>query len=76
MNIPSGGKQPATWQDYEQGRGSPASDSRIQWAVGLERQESATSTHSHLAVPPQNGNNGHDPQLRQRRYGLLALSPA
>jgi len=63
MNVPGGGKRPATWQDYEQGQGSPSSDNHILWAGGLDQQESGTSVHSHVA-----GNNDHNSQLRQRRY--------
>ena len=64
MNIPYSGKQPATWQDYERGQGSPMSDNHILWGSELDRQESGTSTHSHSV-----GNNGNNSQLRQRRYG-------
>jgi len=64
MNVPGGGKRPATWQDYERGQVSPSSDNHVLWAGELDGQESGTSIHSHLA-----GNNGNNSQLHQRRYG-------
>lgn len=67
MTAPGAGKQPATWQDYDQGCGSPGSESHIQWAGPLDRQESGTSVHSHLAVPHETDHNGNESQVRRRR---------
>jgi hypothetical protein len=64
MNIP-GGKQPATWQDYEQGGQdrSPSGSvgSRIHWSDDNAPSPSGASSTS-------NDHDGGRPDLHRRRY--------
>ncbi|KAF2430353.1 hypothetical protein EJ08DRAFT_240750 [Tothia fuscella] len=60
MNVPASGKQPATWQDYQQGsrQGSFGStNSHVQWEDDTSREVSRSPPHDH----------GNHEALRRRR---------
>ncbi|KAF2095159.1 hypothetical protein NA57DRAFT_45233 [Rhizodiscina lignyota] len=68
MNVPGGGKQPTTWEEYERGGRSSSfgsEGSHIQWDE-VERNTSATSGRSHLGVRQD----GQDQDLRRRRSSM------